>query len=107
MPIKSVVVDTRELEKAFKKISRRLPAVTAKAINETATFAKTNAQRETAKELKVPLKLVRKRLDVKGNVKGDRSKIKRAYRNRLVATLGGYMPGTPIGQIDTKPTNII
>ena len=104
MPIKSVKVDTRELEKAFKEIEKRLPAVTAKALNESARFAKTHAERETASELRVPLKLVRKRLSVTGDVKADRSVLRRAYRNRLTATLDVYMRGIPVGQIANKPT---
>lgn len=104
MPIKSVMVDTKELEKAFKQIEKKLPSVTAKAINESATFAKTQAQRETAQELNVPLKLIRKRLNVNGDVKSDRSILKRAYRNRLTATLDVYMRGIPVGQIANKPT---
>ena len=104
MPIKSVQVDTRELEKAFKQISKKLPAVTARAINETAAFARKNAERETAQELRVPLKLIRKRLTVNGDIKADRSQIRRAYRNRLTATLDVYMRGIPVGQIAGKPT---
>ena len=104
MPIKSVNIDTKEIAKAFKQIESRLSSVTARAINETTTFARTHAERETARELRVPLKLVRKRLNVSGDVKDDRSKIKRAYRNRLAASLDVYMRGIPVGQIANKPT---
>lgn len=104
MPIKSVKVDTRELERAFKQIEKKLPSVTAKAINETAVYARKNAEKQTAQDLKVPLKLIRKRLNVNGEVKGDRSTLIRAYRNRLAATLDVYMRGIPVGQIANKPT---
>ena len=104
MPIKSVKVDTKELEKAFKQIEKRLSTVTARAINEIATFARTNSERKVAQDLKVPLKLVKKRLDVKGNVKADRSEIRKANKNRLTASIDVYMRGIPVGQIAGKPT---
>jgi hypothetical protein len=103
MPI-SVKVDTRDLEKAFSKIHRQMPRVTARAINETARFAKSNSEKEVAKELRLPLKIVRKRLDVKGEVKEDRTKLSRAHRGRLAATLSVYVRGIPVGQIASKPT---
>jgi len=104
MPLKSVQVETKELAKAFKQIEKRLPVVTARAMNETATFAKTHSQRETAKELKVPLKLIRKRLDVSGTVKADRSEIHKATKSRQTVTIRVYMRGIPVGQIAGKPT---
>ena len=100
----SVKLDTRELERAFQQINKRLPAVTARAINETATWVKTNGQKDTANELDVPLKLVRKRLKVSGEVKEDRTKIRRANRSRLSADIVVYVRGIPVGQIAAKPT---
>ena len=103
MPV-SVKVDTRELEAAFKKINRRLPRVTARAINEAAKFARSRSEKEIAKALRVPLKLVRKRLDVKGEVKEDRTRLTRAHAGRLAALFSVYVRGIPVGQIANKPT---
>lgn len=99
----SVKVDTRELENAFKEIHRKLPTVTARAINETATWAKKNSEKETATALRLPLKLVRKRLNVKGDVKEDRTTLRRASRMQQSAVLTVYVRGIPVGQIAGKP----
>jgi len=101
----SVRVDTSELEKAFKQINRKMPAVTAKAINETARFAKSNSEKEVAKALRLkPLKLVTKRFTIEGEVKEDRTKLTEANRSRLRSTLSVYVRGIPVGQIAGKAT---
>lgn len=103
MPI-SVSVNTRELEAAFAEIKKRLPTVTARAMNETAAWARKNAEKDAARELDLPLKLVRKRLTVDGEVKEDRAKIRKANRSNLTTTLDVYVRGIPVGQIALKPT---
>lgn len=103
MPIKSVQVETKELEKAFKEIEKRLPTVTARAMNELAAFAKARSERETAKELKVPQKLVKKRLTVTGIAKAHRSEIHKATKNKQFTYIIVYMRGIPVGQIAGKP----
>lgn len=103
MPI-SVKVDTRELERAFKKINKRMPTVTARAINESATWARTKALKGASQLLRIQLKLIRKRLTIAGRVKEDRTKIRKANKNRLTAELDVYVRGIPVGQIAAKPT---
>lgn len=100
----TVKVDTRELERAFKQVKKRIPTITARAINETARWAKKGAEKDAAIELRIPLKLVRKRLKVTGEVKEDRTSVRRANRSRLTATLDIYVRGIPVGQIAAKPT---
>jgi len=100
----TVNVDTRQLEDAFKEIKKRLPTVTARAINEFSTWSKKNAEKDTARELELPLKLVRKRLKVTGEVKEDRTRVRKANRTHLTSTLEVYVRGIPVGQIAAKPT---
>lgn len=103
MPL-SVKVDTRELERAFKKINKRIPSVTARAINESATWARSRSEKETAAALSLPLKQIRKRFKITGEVKEDRTRLRKANRTRLTATLDIYVRGIPVGQIAAKPT---
>ena len=103
MPV-SVKVDTKDLEKAFSKVKKNLPRATARAINETANWSKSNAEKDTAAQLRIPQKLVKKRLDVKGGVKSDRTTVRKANKNRLSSTLDVYVRGIPVGQVANKPT---
>lgn len=103
MPV-SIKVNTRELERAFKKIAQRMPTVNARALNETGAWAKKNAEKDVSIGLSVPLKLIRKRLNVAGDVKEDRTLVRKANRNRQTVTLDVYVRGIPVGQIAGKPT---
>lgn len=96
----SVKEDTRELERLFRRLERTvIPRVTSRALNEFAAYARTHGSRAVAQDLRLPLQLIRKRLDKNGNVKGDRILLTRATRNRLVATLTVYVRGIPVTQI--------
>jgi len=100
----TVKVDTSQLDAAFKEIKKRLPTVTARAINETTAWAKKNAEKDAARELDVTLKLIRKRLKVTGEVKEDRARVRKANRSHLTSSLEVYVRGIPVGQIAAKPT---
>lgn len=96
--------DTKELEKAFAEIGPRLATVTARAINETAVNAKAQAEKTVSLRKNIPLKLIRKRLDISGQIKEDRAIISKANKSRLYATIVVYMRGIPVFQLAGKPT---
>ena len=104
MPIKSVQVDTKQLEKAFKQIERKLPSATAATLNKSANRAKKAAIKNVSGALSIPQKFITNRYTVKGVKKAPRSTLKRASPRKLRADLDVYMRGIPVGQIAGKPT---
>ena len=103
MPIKSVQVDTKELEKAFKLIAKKLPSATAATLNKTANNAKKNAIRNVAGAVNVPEKLLRTKFTAKGIKRGERHRLHRAKPSRLIASMFVYMRGIPVGRVAGKP----
>lgn len=100
----NVRVDTDGMRELYKGIEKAVPRITYRALNETAKAAKSRAEKATATKIKLPLKLIRKRLDKSGNVKADRSTIKKARANDLITVITVYMRGVPVYQIAGKPT---
>lgn len=79
-----------------------IPTVAAQAINEVAKKARTEAQREVATKLRLPLRIIRKRVNRQGEIKGDRTLYYKASRNKPTALLRVYHRGIPIHQIATS-----
>lgn len=98
----TVKVETRELERAFKAIKKKLPSVTAATLNKTAVNARKNAIKNVAGAVNVPEILIRYRFDAKGLKKGERARMKRARPGALSAMLFVYMRGIPVGLIAGK-----
>lgn len=103
----NVQIDTKELERTLNKASRDVvPRVTMRALNETATAHRATGTKEIAKDLRIPIKNLRKRFDKAGQVKGERAEIQKATRSRLVANLSVYMRGIPVIQLVTAAQKV-
>lgn len=89
----------------FPQLRAEIRKLTARAINETAAWAKADALRATAKERDLPLRAVRNRLDIRGGIKEDRAKVFTAGESNLQATLRVWMRGIPISQLGNRQVN--
>lgn len=95
----SVTADTKSLVRETKLIKAKIAKTTARAINETLSWARSQASKEVATDLRLPQKIIKKRIDMHGKVKGDRATISRAHRNKPLATITVYTRGIPVGQV--------
>ena len=78
-----------------------IPQVATQAINAVAANARRAANKEAARELRLPLSIIRKRFDRNGNAKSDRTVFFKATRFKPVALIRVYNRGIAIHQIKT------
>ena len=71
------------------------------SINQVAKDARKGAQRQAAKELRLPLSIIRKRFNRAGEATKDRTEFYKATRGRPSALLRVYHRGIAIHQIKT------
>lgn len=92
--------DTRDVERMLKRVNRKaIPRATSRAINETARKIRSDGTKRVAQGLRLPMKFVRKRFTVGGEVKGDRVRLKSANQRNWEATLDVYLRGLPVFQV--------
>jgi len=87
MPISiDVRTNTAAINKQLRKLPREVFEPTIQtAMNRTLTNARRNADKVTAQKLNLPLTNIKNRRDSNGNIKGKRTILTRARRNRLLA----------------------
>lgn len=107
MPVDlNVKVEMNALAKRFPTLWKQIPRYTASALNETAAFVRKNAVNNIATRLKLPRRVVSKRIALDGSAKGDRIKIRRATPGYLTAVLDTYARGIPVTNVagaQTRP----
>jgi len=99
--------DVREVEKMLDTLEKSLgPKVMARAINDTARHARSKAHKQTALQKNLPLKVVKNRLNILGEKKGERTTLTKANKFGLTATLLVYLRGIPVFQIANKAPRV-
>lgn len=94
-----VRVTMNDAARRFPELANRHRQIARDAINRTATQAERAATEKVAKDLKLPLRFIRNRLDLAGQIKGRRTSIRRATVNNLNTELSVYVRGLPVGQV--------
>lgn len=99
--------DVKKLTRHLSKLEKRIvPRVTARAINEVAVNARSQAIKEVARSKNLPQKNIRNRFDKYGRKKGERTRLKKAKASYQVATLSVYMRGIPAIQLVTRSQQV-
>tara|TARA_R110002049_G_scaffold2743_1_gene20902 strand:- start:6882 stop:7454 length:573 start_codon:yes stop_codon:yes gene_type:complete len=92
--------DVNKLTRHLSKTERRyIPTVSVQSVNELAKNARIDAQKKVANDMRLPLKIIRKRFDINGNVKGDRVQYYKATRSKPQALLRVHHRAIPVFQI--------
>jgi hypothetical protein len=104
MPIGiNVQQDIREVERMLVSLEGSAgKRAIANAINDTTKSARSKSIKQVAKDIKLARKYVAYRFNVRGEKKGDRARLLKAYPNRLTSDLIVYMRGIPVFQIANK-----
>jgi hypothetical protein len=105
MPTLSVKVEYNQAAKLFPQMAKKLPSITARAINKTANAAKEKMIDKLKTELRLPRKIVANRLSRNGGVKESRFKLRRASPSYLAAELSIYARGIPVYQVAGMAVN--
>lgn len=107
MPVDlNVKVEMNDAAKRFPTLWKQIPRYAASSLNETAAFVRKTAVNNIATRLKLPRRVVSKRIALDGSAKSDRIKIRRATPGYLTATLNTYVRGIPVTNVagvQTKP----
>lgn len=101
MPIKlNVKAQYNAAARQFPQLAKKLPSLTAQALNATASEARKHAIRAAASDVKLPQRLLQRRFTRGGSGKQARTWIaSRASPHRLFATIAVYQRGIPYFQI--------
>lgn len=93
----NVVGDVKLLARDLQKIKAAIPRITSRAINELATYARKETIDETAKELRLPRKVIAKTTRRGSEV--DRFRLSKATTGRAIATLKVISAGIQVTDI--------
>jgi hypothetical protein len=93
----NVTGDVKQLARDLGRIRAAVPRITARAINELATYARKQTIDETAKELRLPRKVIAKTQRRGSEV--DRFRLSRASAGRAIATLRVISSGIQVTDV--------
>jgi len=89
--------DVKKLTRHLTKVQRKIiPAVTTQSVNEVTRVGRMEAIKDTARQMKLPTKFIRKQFYKQGNTTTDRIIYKRMTRGRKTALLRVWHSGVPV-----------
>lgn len=107
MPVElDVRVQMNDAARKFPQLRHKIPVWAAQELNKLAVSVRSRAIKETASDLKLPQSIVRYRIDLNGQKKGDRIRLTKANRSYLVARLITHARGIPLSSVaglQTRP----
>lgn len=105
MPVTlQVKAELNDAAKCFPTLWKQIPRYAASSLNETAAFVRKNAVNNIALRLKLPRRVVSKRIALDGSAKGDRIKLRRATPGNLTAVLDTHARGIPVTNVQGAQT---
>lgn len=93
----NVVGDVKQLSRDLGRIKAAVPRITARAINELATYARKETIDQTSKDLRLPRKVIAK--TTRRGAEVDRFRLSRATVGRAIATLRVISAGIQVTDV--------